>query len=79
VYFIHLPFLGAYAFGGDANGYAYIGFFLTVFLIVIYFSTYATLLAKTGWAFANSIAISVVGLANQIVLTALIIDSKNND
>jgi hypothetical protein len=79
VYFIHVPFLGAYTFGGDANGYAYFGFFLTIFGIVIYFVTYGALLAKTGWAFVISIAIPIVGLTNQIILTALIIDSKNND
>jgi ATP/ADP translocase len=79
LYFIHLPFLGTYTFGGDANGYAYFGFLLTLFGMVTYLLTYGVLLAKTGWVFVISIVIPVVGLINQIILTALIIDSRNND
>ena len=79
IYFIQIPFLGAYTFGGDANGYAYFGFFLTVLGFFVYFVAYALLLGKTRWEFVLSIAIGGGGLINQIILTALIVDSRNND
>ena len=79
IYFIHLLYAGAYAFGKNGNIYTYFGFVYDISFIFIGLFTYTPFAGQKGMKLVVGLTIGSTATLNILILMFLTLKSMDED